>query len=574
MLRSTWRASTLPPTHVTATQLGLGRGGRVEERQASRRSRCRRRGSAGVRSVRASTRGSHRAMCEQSRGRDDLVRQDEHVLAGEGRHVRRAAGRAVARPAHVAPPARNELSPERRRRDRLAWPGAGAPDGRPVRVERVEDDCRGHREVARPERVGRRLEAAHHPGVAAAPDEQPDRLAGLADRGGGEPERLVERRRARPVDTDRHRAGSGRPTSHGRSRPFAAEPVAASARSGRGRAFWSRSCVRAERSSLGRDDVQHHLHARADALDEVRLGDEVALRREVDRETLLGGARRDRADGDDLEGEERGENERHGQRGHAPIAGARIERPSRRCGSGRSRERGRRRSRGARPAGSCATSAAVPSPSRARRSGVDASVPARARGARRPLATGAQAAGPRRAGRVDLVRGGWPNRISSARGATIARRSAAHAPSWSSRGRSRPSRSSIETIAVDDAARREQRRDPRRRWRRVVEREGAAEQRAPREEDRQLVGDAGTAPSGDALRGRDDEQRVRQARPARGGATDSAIAAALASIADDEGAGLRAGPAEDRPTVAGPEVDDDPVGASDPVLRVSRRPPR
>jgi hypothetical protein len=35
---------------------------------------------------------------------------------------------------------------------------------------------------------------------------------------------------------------------------------------------------------------------------------------------------------------------------------------------------------------------------------------------------------------------------------------------------------------------------------------------------------------------------------------------------DDERSGLRACPAEDRPTVAGSQVDDDPVGGGDPVL--------
>ena len=36
--------------------------------------------------------------------------------------------------------------------------------------------------------------------------------------------------------------------------------------------------------------------------------------------------------------------------------------------------------------------------------------------------------------------------------------------------------------------------------------------------------------------------------------------------ADDEGSAFRARPVHDRPTVAGSEVDDDPVGAGDPML--------
>ena len=37
------------------------------------------------------------------------------------------------------------------------------------------------------------------------------------------------------------------------------------------------------------DDVQHHLHARADALDEVLLGDEITTPREIDGKAAVGG---------------------------------------------------------------------------------------------------------------------------------------------------------------------------------------------------------------------------------------------------------------------------------------------
>jgi hypothetical protein len=100
----------------------------------------------------------------------------------------------------------------------------------------------------------------------------------------------------------------------------------------------------------------------------------------------------------------------------------------------------------------------------------------------------------------------------------------------------------------------------------VIERECASEQGAPREEDRDLIGDPAKL-AGRALHGGRDEEGVREAaaplgsgRPERrlghprGGRVD----------ADDERARLTPGTRQDRPTVAGTEVEDDSVGASNP----------
>ena len=64
--------------------------------------------------------------------------------------------------------------------------GAGAPDVVAVRVERVEDVRLRHPPLLREQRVAGRLEAAHDPRVAAAPDEEPDRPPVLPDRGRGD----------------------------------------------------------------------------------------------------------------------------------------------------------------------------------------------------------------------------------------------------------------------------------------------------------------------------------------------------------------------------------------------------
>jgi hypothetical protein len=74
------------------------------------------------------------------------------------------------------------------------------------------------------------------------------------------------------------------------------------------------------------------------------------------------------------------------------------------------------------------------------------------------------------------------------------------------------------------------------------------------------------------LGGRDDEQRVRQAtllrRPCRT-ARRIGHRRGVGIDADDEARRLVASPPEDRPTVAGPEIDMDPVGAGDPLMELA-----
>ena len=126
-----------------------------------------------------------------------------------------------------------------------------------------------------------------------------------------------------------------------------------------------------------------------------------------------------------------------------------------------------------------------------------------------------------------------------------------------------------ETRVVRLAAGLEQRGDPA--GSRVVEGEGTAEQRAPGKVDRQLIRDPEELERR-SLRGRDDEERVgnaatrrRPRRPPRrlghrrGVRVDS----------DDERLGLGPRPRHDRPTVAGAEVDDDPVGSGDPLSELA-----
>ena len=106
---------------------------------------------------------------------------------------------------------------------------------------------------------------------------------------------------------------------------------------------------------------------------------------------------------------------------------------------------------------------------------------------------------------------------------------------------------------------------------RLVERERAAEQRAPGKLDRQRVGEAAEL-RGRLLGGRDDEQGVRQAAlrgRARRTSRRLGHRGGVRVDADDERPGLGASPVEDRPTVAGTEVDDDPVGAGDPLVELA-----
>ena len=66
-----------------------------------------------------------------------------------------------------------------------------------------------------------------------------------------------------------------------RSLPSPRLPLSSRAR------FWRRSCVLDGPVVLRVDHVEHHLHARADALHEVRLGDVVTLRAEVELEARV-----------------------------------------------------------------------------------------------------------------------------------------------------------------------------------------------------------------------------------------------------------------------------------------------
>ena len=144
------------------------------------------------------------------------------------------------------------------------------------------------------------------------------------------------------------------------------------------------------------------------------------------------------------------------------------------------------------------------------------------------LATGAQAAGPGRARRVDLVRGGRPQ---PAQLEPVARPSLAQRLARALAVEPRQ----LEAIAVldrddrgRDPARREQRGDPRRRCRRVVEREDAAEQRAPREE---IVSSSATPCSSSGTCSAAATTKKAFGGPPRDARRDdSAIDAALASI--------------------------------------------
>jgi len=74
------------------------------------------------------------------------------------------------------------------------------------------------------------------------------------------------------------------------------------------------------------------------------------------------------------------------------------------------------------------------------------------------------------------------------------------------------------------------------------------------------------------LGGRDDEHRVGQATLfGRSGGTTRRLGhrRCVGIDADDEGRGLAASPLQDRPTVAGPEVNMDPVGAGDPLMELA-----
>ena len=179
----------------------------------------------------------------------------------------------------LGPVAPHELLADGRDRDRRARLRAGTPRLRAVRVERVQDVGLRHPVRVRQERIACRLEAAHHPGVSAAPDEQADGPPVRPDGLGRDLHRLLEA--VGPDDPVRACAADDetrRPAADGGA--LALEPVrprtAPRARQVLQAALGLRAAIRA-----WLDDVEHHLHARADALDEVPLRDVVALAGEV-----------------------------------------------------------------------------------------------------------------------------------------------------------------------------------------------------------------------------------------------------------------------------------------------------
>jgi len=98
---------------------------------------------------------------------------------------------------------------------------------------------------------------------------------------------------------------------------------------------------------------------------------------------------------------------------------------------------------------------------------------------------------------------------------------------------------------------------------RLINRQGTAEERTPWKVDRQLVRDPKKLRR-EALRGRDDEEGVGPAtseRGSRGAPGGLGHRRGVRVDTDDEGLGLGPGPRDDRPTVAGTEIDDDAAGA-------------
>ena len=125
---------------------------------------------------------------------------------------------------------------------------------------------------------------------------------------------------------------------------------------------------------------------------------------------------------------------------------------------------------------------------------------------------------------------------------------------------------------ADSTARRDQRghagHDP------LVPTEDAGEQRTPRQDDRDHVGEAGQLGRRRLGRG-DDEQGVRRP-PLRVGlrGTPGRLdhRRGVGVDADRQGPGLGRGTGQHGPAVTGPEVDDHPLGAGDQVGQLSRRP--
>ena len=395
-------------------------------------------------------------------------------------------------------------------------------------------------------RIGRGLEAAHHPGVAAAPDEQPDGLAGLADRRGGEAERLVD---ASSVPTSRYGPASSwfRPADQPRTlAPCRSEPVAASPAAGRGRGSGAGAGSRAVRSSFGLMMLSIICMLAPTHWTKFVWATKSPLR----RRGRGGTARRRRQ----------------------PTGAARDGRD--RSEGGRSADEQRRgRARTKIPGGVASSTNSS--------AGRQVTVPATSRPAPRPAASSRrqtrrsrparQAAGPgRAASAASSSRGRRARTRQTSRPWRDQRSASAAALGRSRAGSSRRSRV-LDRDRIADAVPPGARSAAIPRRRGVVERERAAQQRAPRERDRQLVCDARQL-GGQALGGRDDEQRVRQAALRRGSCgTERRLGHRRGGRvdADDERAGLAPGARRGPPDRRRSEVDDDPVGAGDPMIELA-----
>ena len=140
-----------------------------------------------------------------------------------------------------------------------------------MRVERVFDDRRG--DPAPVSRVRGRLEPAHDPGVPAAPHEESDRSPGLLHRRRRELERFVDGGRADQHVRPGPRQDQRRcPAQHARAATLAPIEARATPRSSELLCLQLGGCGAVHARP---DHVHHHLDARADALDVVRLGDEI-----------------------------------------------------------------------------------------------------------------------------------------------------------------------------------------------------------------------------------------------------------------------------------------------------------
>ena len=206
-------------------------------------------------------------------------------MAGRrGRRARRPAG-----PARTGRPSRRSgrragatagSRAELRHRDHAVRSLAGAPDRARPRVPRVDDPDADHREPPRSSPDCGRLEARHHPGMGAAPHQQPDRPAGAIARTAV----AIASPRVRTGDDDvraQSQLSSARRPASG-SDPG---PTSRSLESERA----SRSSCRCEgmcRSRpAGGDQVSHRLDRCGHAPVGARLRDEVARLVQIDRRT-------------------------------------------------------------------------------------------------------------------------------------------------------------------------------------------------------------------------------------------------------------------------------------------------